>query len=1092
MTLNELLVALGYDGSPHFLRRGDGRFESEPGYGHIFRRGEDKAEDESKKRWRVEGVYGLRDTESSPERFVPIVYVCKADDEHAAHELHRLVWNQDVVPYVLVYDPKGVRVYAGYHYSAKGNTDAARGVLQALTDWDRVQSIINLFNAKAIDEGKIWQNARLQVDPSRRVYHQLLKDLRELDKWLRGTGGLKKEVSHALIGKYVYLHYLQDRNILSNERLTEMWGIQESEIFRSTATKTALEKLSEKLDDWLNGDIFPLSFSGTHAPTSDHVKRVAATFAGDKIRGESWQPHFDFKAYDFSYIPIETLSLIYEQFLHVEDDAVKKGKKKKTKGREAGAYYTPLPLVNFMLAELQGRRPLKEGMKICDPSCGSGAFLVQAYRRLIETTFPSDGPRPKPTDLRRLLQSSIFGVDLDEDACQVTQLSLILTLLDYVKPPDLTGRNSSFKLPSLLNPKSPEKPNLFQSNFFEVESKLRAAAGGSGFDWIVGNPPWKQLKKKKHDGDDQPVWDWMKSNTINCPVGMYQVAQAFAWEAPRYLATDGECGLLIPAMGLFEEPSEAFRRKFFRLFQVHTVANFANLAEVLFDGRSRVPAAALFYRQRAEGTSPKPDEPITTYSPLVVNQEATRPLQSGERRKLWSLVVNGSEVRTIEFEELANGSGLPWKLAMWGTPWDERLIKRLEKKWSTIRKLEVDKVINVSQGPELRKYPKRVTADENAEDLDESEVTDEEAAEQKFERMDDLVGKPQLNVNTLKRLRDVFTIPKNALTINQRRWVCLIHGKSGLEVCEPPHVLVSAARNFAIYSDRYVLLPSRQIGVISPSKDKGFLKALALFLSSDFAFYHQFLRSTQFGVQRGRATLEALRYLPVPLADLSRSDLQEWVDLHAQLIKFPPRMMDVEDKEEAQGELALAEETHSKIKPLLQQLNDLTAEVLGLDDKEKALVHDLVQVRFQLNDGKLGVEAMRPPESKELRAYARRVKEELDDFVGNDSDRLHRVTVVHGDDSAMVEVDFTRDHEAARKVELLRASADEARRLRAKRQELLEEKAQWVYFNRNLRLYRGHQTYIFKPLHRFHWTESSAMMDASDLIAETVGETATP
>src|SRR5436190_18461876 len=105
MTLDELLAALGYKGSPHFLRRGDGRFESEPGYGHIFRRGEDRAEDESKKRWQVEGVYGLRDVESTPERFVPIVYVCKAVDEHAALELHRLVWNQDVVPYVIVHDP---------------------------------------------------------------------------------------------------------------------------------------------------------------------------------------------------------------------------------------------------------------------------------------------------------------------------------------------------------------------------------------------------------------------------------------------------------------------------------------------------------------------------------------------------------------------------------------------------------------------------------------------------------------------------------------------------------------------------------------------------------------------------------------------------------------------------------------------------------------------------------------------------------------------------------------------------------------------------------------------------------------------------
>ena len=195
---------------------------------------------------------------------------------------------------------------------------------------------------------------------------------------------------------------------------------------------------------------------------------------------------------------------------------------------------------------------------------------------------------------------------------------------------------------------------------------------------------------------------------------MNQVAQAFAWAAPRFLAEDGECGLLLPAMGLFEEPSGEFRRKFFRRFQVHSVANFANLAEVLFDGHSRVPAMAVFYRLRPVDSEPMSDEPITIYSPFVVNQEATCPLASGERRKLWGLVLNGSEVQTLELGEVADGSGLPWKLAMWGTPWDERLVRRLEKKWDVFGKLEDDKIIFATQGLELRGEPD----EEKTEDVD--------------------------------------------------------------------------------------------------------------------------------------------------------------------------------------------------------------------------------------------------------------------------------------------------------------------------------------------------------------------------------------
>src|SRR5205823_518117 len=81
--------------------------------------------------------------------------------------------------------------------------------------------------------------------------------------------------------------------------------------------------------------------------------------------------------------------------------------------------------VNFMLDRLGSRRPLEPGMRVLDPACGSGAFLVQCYRKLIEQHIRGNpGERPKPTELRRLLIDHIFGADTDEDACQIAELSL--------------------------------------------------------------------------------------------------------------------------------------------------------------------------------------------------------------------------------------------------------------------------------------------------------------------------------------------------------------------------------------------------------------------------------------------------------------------------------------------------------------------------------------------------------------------------------------------------------------------------------------------------------------------------------------------
>src|SRR5205814_3804034 len=140
-----------------------------------------------------------------------------------------------------------------------------------------------------------------------------------------------------------------------------------------------------------------------------------------------------FEAYDFSFIPIETLSVIYEQFLHADDQH-----SGSTEGRRRGAYYTPVPLVNFMLDQLELRKPLRDGMRVLDPACGSGVFLVQCYRKLIEKRVRRRRrARLRPTELRRLLVEHIFGIDSDPDACRVAELSLVLTLLDYVKPPDL-------------------------------------------------------------------------------------------------------------------------------------------------------------------------------------------------------------------------------------------------------------------------------------------------------------------------------------------------------------------------------------------------------------------------------------------------------------------------------------------------------------------------------------------------------------------------------------------------------------------------------------------------------------------------------
>jgi len=106
----------------------------------------------------------------------------------------------------------------------------------------------------------------------------------------------------------------------------------------------------------------------------EHLQKVAGIFAGDEANG---QMALFTDLYDFSHLPIETLSVVYEQFLHHKEDG-----DDTSEGEESGAYYTPVCLADFMIEEMDRKLPLRDGVAVFDPACGSGAFLVQAYRRL--------------------------------------------------------------------------------------------------------------------------------------------------------------------------------------------------------------------------------------------------------------------------------------------------------------------------------------------------------------------------------------------------------------------------------------------------------------------------------------------------------------------------------------------------------------------------------------------------------------------------------------------------------------------------------------------------------------------------------------
>lgn len=1022
MQTDELLQTLGYADSPRFLQAEE--VDQAPQHAQAFRR--------AFRDCGVRGVYLLRD-DASGGAPTPAVYVAEAASADAADEIHRKVWNQNVVPFLLVRTPNDVRLYSGFQYRPPdaSTTDAQRGVLEASVAFVDVLDRLRDLRASAIDNGVVWRTLGERIDPATRVDSRLLDNLKELGRWLREPGAdgtkLSAGVAHALIGKFVYLRYLRDRDILSDWKLEDL-GIEHDSVFSRNATVKGVQALVKGVDGWLNGSVFPFPFSGKDAPGNEHVRRVAGVFLGDDP--VSGQLHLDFQAYDFSFIPIETLSVIYEQFLSAEDE-----------NREKGAYYTPIHLVNFMLAELDGMRRLEPGRTVLDPSCGSGAFLVQCYRRLVELHLASGG-KQTPGALRDVLEQSIFGVDRDQDACQVTALSLLLAMLDYVDPPDL-HKTRQFKLPDLVG------RNIFVGDFFDAVPGWATRR----YDWVVGNPPWLQVK----NDPVTPVRMWMNDHASTHPVTNNEIAEAFAWKAMEHVSEQGAVGLLLPAMTLYKD-SPAFRARYFAVNDVAAVANFTNFRRDLFV-KAETPAAACFtWGLRNPGAEGR--ERVAVFSPFVANQETNR-TQPGSRHEPWTITVDHSELQQLARDAICDGDTLPWKVAMWGGPRDMHLLRSV-RALPTLDALVKTHDLKISEGARLREGP----------------------GAGRLTPITELVGRNTLDMWALKNRSPLYSLPPDALAPLSAQ-SAFIENRTALDVCRPPHVIVSATRSFAVFSDDFVFVPSRQIG-IAGAKDKApLLKSIALFLSSDFARYHQFFLSPQSEFRGGLSTLATLRLLPTPLDDLSADGITAWAKLYDELATTQRELWLAKAKGDGPRRVVDTTPLETHIDELGATANAAVAKLLGLRNEEQVLVHDLVHVRRRMADGLVPDQVVRRPETNELDAYARRLERTLDRAIDDRETRRHDVAVVADGASGMVRIELRPEKPRTRR-RVFDATDDVVKSFAQIRKRMQRERGQWLYFDRNLVLFDGPRTFILKPLQRLWWTESQALADADHVVAEAL------
>jgi type I restriction-modification system DNA methylase subunit len=287
--------------------------------------------------------------------------------------------------------------------------------------------------------------------------------------------------------------------------------------------------------------------------------------------------------YEFSVLSVEILGSAYEQFLGKViriDKAHRAHIEEKPEVRKAGGvYYTPQYVVEYIVKNTVGKltenKTPKEisKIKIVDPACGSGSFLIGAYQYLLDwhknyysdNGKPSKGKKDNPLtpegnlttgEKKRILLNNIFGVDIDVNAVEVTKLSLLLKCMEGETPASISHQLKMFNervLPTLdKNIKSGN--SLVQNSYlenvldfgevdfrkvkpFEWQEEFIDVFNQGGFDAVIGNPPYSA----KQSSDNKYLASFYKTVEYKCDLFAFFIERGL-----HILKENGHLGFIIP------------------------------------------------------------------------------------------------------------------------------------------------------------------------------------------------------------------------------------------------------------------------------------------------------------------------------------------------------------------------------------------------------------------------------------------------------------------------------------------------------------------------------------------------------------------
>jgi type I restriction-modification system DNA methylase subunit len=481
------------------------------------------------------------------------------DDPEPAFQLRRYAWSAKL-PLSVLSDFQELVVYDGRVKPSVTDKASVARVLYVPCEqyeqrWDEVAGV---FSKEAIYQGSFDKYAdstkakkgTAEVDKAFLGEIELWRDALARTIALRNPSLSQRELNYAVqatIDRIIFLRICEDRGIEAYGRLRGLVNGQN--------VYERLKQLFWEADQRYDSGLFHFAEEKGRAGYADRL--TPSLSIDDKpLKDILKRLYYPESPYEFSVLPADILGQVYEQFLGkvirltAGHRAVVEDKPEVKKA--GGVYYTPTYIVDYIVKNTVGR--LLEGLtpkqaaelRVLDPACGSGSFLIGAYQYLLDwhrDWYVEHGPdkhrkelyqgpggewRLTSAEKKRILLNTIYGVDIDAQAVETTKLSLLLKVLEDESSESLDAQLSFLHeraLPdlaanikcgnSLIGPDFYDVAQLglagldeeerYRINVFDWEAEFPDVLGKAvpearrGFDAVIGNPPYRMLQPHNTD-----------------------------------------------------------------------------------------------------------------------------------------------------------------------------------------------------------------------------------------------------------------------------------------------------------------------------------------------------------------------------------------------------------------------------------------------------------------------------------------------------------------------------------------------------------------------------------------------------------------